>query len=799
MRISLHKFLFLIMLVSVEVNCHAVEPQSGFDLFVEACRWQGANPAVIRSGYAEFVLLVKTPSKTKKETQNEIDQIVNDSKKTLKEITDERLRKRIEETISLVPEAIQARNSGERKSRVKILFDGNYYSGPKRFEVVNFDPVKKEWGKLQVAIRKDANKQGGNNVLWDAAISQATLTKDNFGTDEFYAFGRLQGPAAKVTTLALQIGLDENAPDRFAFLPSSVTALKNAMQENIDDGAILPYQLSGEVEYEPGSFAYALETKAKTKNGLQLTQRYLVDVSRAYICPLVQYYGEDGNLVLELKSKDYFMHEESGLWFPAYHRRAEYIPGSDRIKELREYLINKETLKLNQEVSEEEFSIQVPPDAKVVDMRQEQSSRYRSTQPVTLSFAEGGLDLKAIPGLQIEKTIKSRGSLDGNGRNLTLIVINVVVIAVLVAIISLKRARSKTLLLLLAFISLPGCNHNDDFASDDDDSMIKVVPDVIDFGRVRESDGLLELSFSIENKSTQLITVSKVISGCSCTAPKMTESELKPLDDMNVPFKVRLRGRRGPFSNDMLVYTSSSDEPTIVHVKGEIFQDIWFDGQSVRCSASVDSQEAEGTFEVYTKDWPNVDFDLNAMEDDISIQEISRVNGAGETAIKFKFSLRAPLDKVETSRHIVLKPTDNRIKPLEIPVICYRPALRQKQLSSLKELRPERISVGVIRPDIEYQFTVFGQEDTIASLEIIKTVGLPKGLEVILNPDKLVDNKRKLTLRENGISPLGFFDGKVSLKSSSGREFSISLIGTIRPNRQAEAVSSNTNSPVDKI
>ena len=61
--------LFLCMAIQMPLSAKGVqETPTGIDLFIEACRWQGLDPAMIRTGYAEFEMEGTTPQKAEKKT-----------------------------------------------------------------------------------------------------------------------------------------------------------------------------------------------------------------------------------------------------------------------------------------------------------------------------------------------------------------------------------------------------------------------------------------------------------------------------------------------------------------------------------------------------------------------------------------------------------------------------------------------------------------------------------------------------------------------------------------------------------
>jgi hypothetical protein len=86
-------------------------------------------------------------------------------------------------------------------------------------------------------------------------------------------------------------------------------------------------------------------------------QRYWIDASRGYVCPLIQFYDNSGKLTEEWKSSDYFLHEKSGLWFPVQYTHTEFVAEMGEIREQRRCQLDRETLRINQPVADAEFAI----------------------------------------------------------------------------------------------------------------------------------------------------------------------------------------------------------------------------------------------------------------------------------------------------------------------------------------------------------------------------------------------------------------------------------------------------------
>jgi len=491
-------------------------------------------------------------------------------------------------------------------------------------------------------------------------------------------------------------------------------------------------------------------------------------------------------LVAEWKSNGYFLHEKSGLWFPAKYSYTEYVDGKT-IREQRTYEIDRKTLQVNQAVSDEEFAVTVPVGATVLDVRRGKRLNYVASNPVTLSLAEGGLDLRLKSGLRVREGLGGGSAperLTPVGHRTAVFLLGVAGLLLFVAIPLLWRLRKRRLtgltclLACLAYPLCPGCSH----VAEVDEGVVPslvVEPESLDFGRVRDSDGPLALAFCIVNRGQQPVEITGIRSGCGCTVAELTDSILPSNERVEVPVKVSIRGRLGAFSNRILIDASGGGEPLVLPLRGTVVRDLWHNGQAITCSASDAVPTIETTFEVYTVDWPLVEFDCHPIEPGISVQEISRSKKGDETVIKFRLLVDAPAKQYVTSRSVTLKPLDGRVAPLTIPILCYRPDLRPSATASSQALRPDRISLGVIRHGEVCRFRVFGDSKLIPSLVLAGWEGATKGLDVQL--DGAEQGSLAVALRVGMSAPLGLHDFRLRLSSPDGREYSIAVVAMVRP------------------
>jgi arsenate reductase-like glutaredoxin family protein len=156
---------------------------TGVDLFIEACRWQGLNPAMIRTGYAEFEMEVTTRPPSDAEIQKEIDEVRESFRKMIaKQSKNQKEQSRLQDALKTIPDAVRSQRTGSRRSRVRVLFDGNDVTfGKRRSELIKFSPAVKKWNQPLIALRRGLTKEGEDNVLWDASASLATVSKDAVG------------------------------------------------------------------------------------------------------------------------------------------------------------------------------------------------------------------------------------------------------------------------------------------------------------------------------------------------------------------------------------------------------------------------------------------------------------------------------------------------------------------------------------------------------------------------------------------------------------------------------------------
>ena len=317
---------------------------------------------------------------------------------------------------------------------------------------------------------------------------------------------------------------------------------------------------------------------------------------------------------------------------------------------------------------------------------------------------------------------------------------------------------------------------------------VVVVPSVLDFGRVRMADSPLSLSFEIENTGEEPIKILDITSGCGCTAIDIPKEPILPKEKKSLAVKVNLYGRSGDFTNMVRIETAGHGN-LFIDIRGTIVTDIWFSGQSVRCTAESGKTETKTTFSLFTQDYPDVQFDWSDLPPDMEIQEISRSISDGICEIRFALSVSIG-DKYALSHRLTVVPKEQSIAPLILPIYCYRNETDQQRAAFLTK----QINLGIVIRSETKVIQLYGNPDVIQVIEAIIFEDVHPGIVTeILQRDSETNDVLKVALKFSDIFPSGFFEGKICLKTLDGQKFAIPINGEIG---ESAVVQSNTGSAV---
>ena len=376
-RVPYRTPVFLVFIVSLFTWGVIYADESGLDLFVKACQYQGHNPAMIFSGYAEILITSRVGVENIPDQMKEV--LIANAKERIKD------KDELKKVLDDIEKQIGSHNKGDVTfHRKKVLFLGNESeNGWRRFESFSKRGDDGAWMPSITGFRYGNSKTKEKNAIAvsrNPSARNTTLGKDFEYVDEFRKFGRLQGLSSMMATLMM---LDGTPPEKFRFPPSGIEKFKNTMREiSKNDGSFQFFCVKDEVQYDSNrSTATVLESTYKGK----VTQRYWIDASRGYVCPKIQFYDlSTGELLEEYTSSDYFLHEWSGLWFPQRYAELRKDATTKKLLEDCDYVIDPKTFSLNQKVALNEFAIDIPENEFIIDTRS--NVAYRTVSAGELSI-----------------------------------------------------------------------------------------------------------------------------------------------------------------------------------------------------------------------------------------------------------------------------------------------------------------------------------------------------------------------------------------------------------------------------
>jgi hypothetical protein len=447
--------------------------EAGADLIAKALE----SSANIHSCYVEYSLISFNPmpesqyQKEKAEWREKMLEVLKGSKNP-------------EETLERAEKALRENQLKPREIKGNYLFDAGK-DGRKKTKFNNsYRNAKSGDWSLPTNVLSEIGPNRTVSVMFDEKGKSIWILKMPNMIADFFQAGRFQGNLA-------DLGIENQLGS------------KEEIKKMIDK---LDCKIMGTETYDTDAQATIVEVRKKN----EIIRRCWIDPSRGFVCPRIQSYHDD-ILVEEYQSKDFVLHPETGFWFPTSYQIARYDKDSN-LRFKQEFAIAKESIKINQAISDHEFAIDVPIDFFVDDARSGKLTRFQAIDKGELSLTKSGLDLdkcqwltRVIPSMDVE----SAGGASGTVR-IVLIVAGLVLILLYVFF----RIRKWGLpIILLAFVIASGCSQ-----SPVNDSSLSVTPSVLDFGQVRVSDSPVQTQFTLRNNGVKPVTILDITSGCGCTA-----------------------------------------------------------------------------------------------------------------------------------------------------------------------------------------------------------------------------------------------------------------------------------------
>ena len=403
----------LLILISFQVT-QAVEASEAFAIMVKAYQSSGFSPSTIRSGVAEFERVTElhnNPSARSEEIHHKREEIIKEQYKgdevriareleRIRDSYEESRRKLIQERLKILMSGNDSTYGGEPGDKYKRRFE-KYEWIPNLGQNIpvgidlNFGTHVRDENasKSQLYVHWVPNNR--DLVVYDRSVSWA----------EFQEFGRFRHTPDSYVAAIIRHKIDrttfELPADFYEFADSKIKEF--GLSINVTD----------EIDYDNGAKATVIEVK----RGNRLLEKYHIDVNRGYLCPYQYVATDSGDYFNERTAKDYIVEENSGLYYPSSYREVISRSGGADKTDMH-YRLVPDTLRLNHTVSDHEFAIDIPVDARVADFRIiDKPVRYIAVNKGTVSLAKGGYDFANMKWLQREYSpedyIPSTGGMTG--------------------------------------------------------------------------------------------------------------------------------------------------------------------------------------------------------------------------------------------------------------------------------------------------------------------------------------------------------------------------------------------------
>ncbi|MCC8094410.1 MAG: DUF1573 domain-containing protein [Tannerellaceae bacterium] len=103
-----------------------------------------------------------------------------------------------------------------------------------------------------------------------------------------------------------------------------------------------------------------------------------------------------------------------------------------------------------------------------------------------------------------------------------------------------------------------------------DNAVISVKESTHDFGEIIESNGPVSHTFVVENTGDMPLVITRVVTSCGCTTPEWTKEPIAPGKSGNIAVTFDPKGRPGPFSKTISVYSNGKSGSYILTIRGDV-------------------------------------------------------------------------------------------------------------------------------------------------------------------------------------------------------------------------------------
>ncbi len=366
--------------------------EDGLDLFLDAVEAQLGDGGIV-SGSGSYNITLTPGPRSEEEIQAEIDREIAMLKEDAE--ANPAVREAVEAAIENVPRDIRAKCTVVRRFYGSFRFDyseKNTEYVEKAFSeyFVKEDSALADLPEREtVMIQKrdlGGERPSAEKAVYEMKASQVTVDDIPAAAEDFRTFGRIRSSTAD---LVRSLYAREGGGAAREKVKAQLTEVFGGMR--IGDADVKMFEVVETKPFMDFGEAKTLESRI----GGKIVQRNVIVPNLGYISPLTQYYDyETGNLTEEYTAKDFVMIGSTGLYWPMVCTEAKYDRVTGNLIEKKSYHFQQLSLKLNQEMSPEDFSVGFRRGTIVLDGRGGKNDLFVAYKTGDLSLAPGGLDLE---------------------------------------------------------------------------------------------------------------------------------------------------------------------------------------------------------------------------------------------------------------------------------------------------------------------------------------------------------------------------------------------------------------------
>ena len=101
-------------------------------------------------------------------------------------------------------------------------------------------------------------------------------------------------------------------------------------------------------------------------------------------------------------------------------------------------------------------------------------------------------------------------------------------------------------------------------------AVISVEESAFDFGVIKEANGKVSHTFTVENTGDMPLVITRVVASCGCTTPQWPKQPIPPQENAEIKVTFDPTGRPGEFVKTISVYSNGKTGSYVLAIRGKV-------------------------------------------------------------------------------------------------------------------------------------------------------------------------------------------------------------------------------------